>query len=179
MYPYAACKQASNNFRSSVWHQQLKAHHGSLQDFKSGGQTAYDLIVSNPPFYHHQKNHAIPEEQRSNARHTGELPFEELALHVNRLLKPDGKFWLILPMQEGNTFIAIAKQENLNVHTRILIQPKPDKQPNRMIICFAKAAIPIQQKTFCIYDATGKATRDYYQLTKDYLLWTAEEPHHT
>ncbi len=166
-----AYRQASANFKSSVWHQQLLAHHGSLQDFKTGEQNLYDVIISNPPFYHHQKNLPIARQQRSNARHTVELPFEELALHVNRLLKPEGKFWLILPVQEGEAFIAFARAENLHVHTLINIQPKPDKKPNRMIICLGKTALPLQESTFCIYDETGKATREYYELTKDYLLW--------
>ncbi|MDP1728357.1 MAG: methyltransferase [Bacteroidota bacterium] len=165
-----ACEQATENFNQSKWKHRLKAFNCSLQNFKDQ-QHQYDLIISNPPFFRFKKNIAIIEEQKSNARHDKALPFEELANHTNRLLKSTGKFWLILPMQEGTEFIKIARQENLYVSQQILVQPKPGKEPNRMVLCFVKVDGSIANKQLCIYDEKGNATKEYYDLTNEYLLW--------
>lgn len=166
-----AYKQSAENFEQSKWTQKLSAIHCSLQNFKPNQQALYDLIISNPPFFRFKKNIAITVEQRSSARHDKDLPFEELAYHARRLLKPNGKFWLILPIQEGTEFIQIAQRENLFVSQQILVQPKPNKAPNRMIVCFTKTDTPVLVRTFCIYDKDGNATREYIELTMPYLLW--------
>lgn len=168
-----ACEQATENFNQSKWKQTLTAFNCSLQNFKPNQQQLYDLMISNPPFFRFKKNMAITEKHKSSARHDKDLPFEELAHHTSRLLKPQGTFWLILPIQEGNEFIHIARQENLFVSHQILVQPKPAKTPNRMIVCFVKVDSPFELKKFCIYDNNGKATPEYYELTMPYLLWNS------
>ncbi len=122
-------------------------------------------------FFRFKKNIAIKQQQKNSARHDKDLSFEELAHHTNRLLKTNGKFWLILPSQEGSEFIRIARQENLFVEQQILVQPKPGKEPNRMVLCFTKVDGSIAIKQLCIYDEKGNATKEYYDLTNAYLLW--------
>ncbi|MBC7383799.1 MAG: methyltransferase [Bacteroidia bacterium] len=166
-----AFKQASENFSLSKWSNRLNAHFCSLQMFKKGEQFAYDLIISNPPYFRFKKNILISDKQRSNARHDKELSFEDLAYQVKRLLKPDGNFWVILPVQEAVEFIKIASNEMLFVSNQILVQAKPGKLPNRIIMCFTGIETPVKQNYFCILNEEGKPSTAYYEATKDYLLW--------
>ena len=67
----------------------------------------YDTIISNPPFFN---NTYQPEEEKRNiARQNSLLPFEQLVFHVNRLLKPEGVFSVVLP-KEAEHFVELAKK---------------------------------------------------------------------
>lgn len=95
----ASCGQAVENVDSSPWNDRVTMHHSDIQSYEA---KRYDLIVSNPPFF--VDSLLAPNEERSNARHTTQLPFPDLIDSVLRLLKPNGHFALILPTAEQQLF---------------------------------------------------------------------------
>src|SRR4051812_45089539 len=62
-----ACQQARENFLISPWHSRLISFHQSFQEFADSTTYQYELIVSNPPYFHHAPKPT--EELRSHARH--------------------------------------------------------------------------------------------------------------
>ena len=102
-----ASQEAQLNVSNSDWQERIKIEHTSLQDFKP--QTQFDLIVSNPPFFHENK----ATDRRSTARHTNTLSFEELIENTADLLSEKGIFGVIIPKAAEEQFCEIAAAHNL------------------------------------------------------------------
>lgn len=125
----ASVLEASENFQASQWSRQLFAFHADIRRFTM--QCAYDLIISNPPYF--INSYKSGTDRKNQARHTDtSLTFLELVISVNRLLKPEGRFALVLPERESHNFIPIAEKHNLYVHKRQNIIPLENKNPNRV-----------------------------------------------
>ena len=91
------------------------SRHADIRRFTM--QCAYDLIISNPPFF--INSFKCDAERRNQARHTDtSLTFNDLIVTVRRLLKPDGRFVLVLPERESQEFVPLAEQGNLFVYRR-------------------------------------------------------------
>ena len=172
----AAFTEANENFRLSKWAGRLNIFHTPIQLFSSStiqpiNPHPYDLIISNPPYFDSQKNYQIADVQRSKARHDKYLLPEVLCAEVMKFLSDDGKFWLILPTKEAEEFKSAAIANGLYLAEEILIKPKPSKPENRVIMCYSKSKEEIVTLEFTLYDDDGNPTEEYYQLTKDFLLW--------
>ena len=164
-----AFEEATLNFKVSKWSANMKVFHTPIQQFES--KTLYDLIISNPPFYVEENNIKIKNSTRAKARQDKDLPFDVLVEEVMKRLSERGKFWLILPTDEAEDFLAIAVKSKLYLHGEILIKPKPSKPINRIVMCFGKSKTKTISSIFTLYDDAGTSSEEYYELTKDFLLW--------
>ncbi|HYX05427.1 MAG TPA: methyltransferase, partial [Bacteroidales bacterium] len=62
-----AADQAQQNTENSPWHERIQVHQSSVQEFSANFGKKFDLIISNPPYFHQSfKNPGI---KRSLARH--------------------------------------------------------------------------------------------------------------
>ena len=160
--------EASANFDASQWRDRLFAFHADIRQFTM--QCAYDLIISNPPFF--INSFKCDADRRNQARHTdSSLTFPELAGAVRRLLKPDGRFAVVLPVRESHDFIPAAAQCNLFVHSVQYIIPVEGKEPNRvnMEFRFGKPG-EIKESSLVIRHADNSLTGDYHNFLRDYYL---------
>jgi tRNA1Val (adenine37-N6)-methyltransferase len=130
-----AVLQASGNITISPWKERISAERISLQDFSASSTEKFHLIVSNPPFFN-RSLHA-PNPSRTQARHTDALPHRDLIAHSKRLLHPEGRIALILPVNEGEQCIAIAKENALFCSRKVSVFPKPLSAPKRLLLEFA------------------------------------------
>ncbi len=96
----ASADQAAENIAASPWRDRISLYKCAVQEFES--HRKYDLIVSNPPFFCNSL--LPPKAERSAARHTITLSFEDLLFAVERLLSDGGRFALILPYSEFKLF---------------------------------------------------------------------------
>ena len=160
--------EASANFDASQWRDRLFAFHADIRQFTM--QCVYDLIISNPPFF--INSFKCDADRRNQARHTdSSLTFPELAGAVRRLLKPDGRFAVVLPVRESHDFIPAAAQCNLFVHSVQYIIPVEGKEPNRvnMEFRFGKPD-EIKESSLVIRHADNSLTGDYHNFLRDYYL---------
>lgn len=165
-----AAAEASLNFASSIWKNRIRLHHMPVQQFHS--TEAYDIIISNPPYFRYKQQFGIADVQRSKARHDKDLPFEDLIEATNRLLSEKGQVWFILPVNEARVLKTIAKAHDLHLLQNILVHSKPGTKHNREILTFEKRQQEkVTEKIFTIYDSEGKATPEYRALTIDFYLW--------
>ncbi|MFI3327928.1 MAG: methyltransferase [Rikenellaceae bacterium] len=98
--------QSRANFDASPWGDRLTVYKSDFQSFE--GAEKYDLIISNPPYF--VDSQLPPNVERGVARHTTELTFEELVAGVVRLLNKDGRFAVILPVNESLQVDRIVEQ---------------------------------------------------------------------
>ncbi len=92
--------EAVANFEASAWSDRLSIFKTGIQSYHT--LSKYDNIVTNPPFFVDSLN--SPDHGRNIARHSVELPFDELISSVDRLLSDEGCFSVILPTTESEIF---------------------------------------------------------------------------
>lgn len=164
----ASVLEAAENFDASQWRDRLFAFHADIRKFTM--QCAYDLIISNPPFF--VNSFKSDTDRKNQARHTDtSLSFSDLIASVRRLLKPVGRFVVVLPERESNEFIPIAEQANLFVYRRENIIPVEGKGPNRVNLEF-RYGQPLSTVVddLVIRTADGLFTDDYNRVVADFYL---------
>lgn len=158
--------QSTINYNNSKWKDRVFAHHVALQDYAPDKK--YDAIISNPPFFN---NTYQPKEQKRNiARQNSILPFEQLAFHVNRLLKPEGVFSVILPI-EAEGFVEMAKTHSLHLNKKMNISPNLKKACKRVLLEFSRKEGVVKIENLIIEtDKRHVYSADYKLLTEDFYL---------
>ena len=161
--------QANKNFKNSPWIERMQVIHSSLQKFSATSENKYDLIISNPPYF--ENDLKSPNELKNMSRHNDQLPFSELISGVNILLKPTGKFSLILPSSASIRFENEANLQHLYCQRETIVFPKPDKKPNRILLEYGKK--PVNSKassSLTIRNIDNSYTKEYIELTQDFYL---------
>ncbi len=128
----SAYNQAFINISESRFSNKVRVHQQRIQDFTAGEN--YDLIISNPPFY--QQSLKSPDAQTNKALHAVTLTFDELIAAVKRLLKPDGRFVVLLPPFEIEKLIAIAQKKELYLSKKMSIRHDESMPVFRIIATF-------------------------------------------
>jgi tRNA1Val (adenine37-N6)-methyltransferase len=166
----AAFLQAEYNMAQADWADRLKAIKAAIQDYAKLSREAYDLIVSNPPFF--SGGTFSHNQDRNNVRHTIKLPHGDLLIAARKLLTKNGRFCVILPLIEGLRFQEIAKKYALYCTKITEVRSRPDSSVERLLMQFEKTAVdqPIKDE-LVIYQQKGREyTSDYIDLTKDFYL---------
>lgn len=129
-----AILQAKGNVKNSSWSNRIALHEVSLQQFSEICTTKFDLIVSNPPYFINSLK--APDETRTTARHTDMLSHENLMMSAKQLLNETGRICLILPVNEGLQCIDFANKINLYCCKKVVVYPKPNAHPKRLLLEF-------------------------------------------
>ncbi len=158
--------QSTINIDNSKWKDRVFAHHVALQNYVPDKK--YDTIISNPPFFN---NTYQPEDQKRNiARQNSLLPFEQLAFHVNRLLKSEGVFSVVLP-KESEHFVELAKKHSLYLNKKMNVFPNPKKACKRVLLEFSRKEDKVVEENLIVEtDKRHIYTSEYELLTQDFYL---------
>ena len=164
----ASVEEAAINFEASQWREHLNAYHSDIVDYQS--EEKYDLIVSNPPFFNRFSK--CDSERKSRARHNDAgLTYATICREVCRLMKPEGRFALVLPVDVVTEFLDTAARYSLYLHKRMTIVPIAGKEPNRVNLELGSGKPEIvSEETFVIRDADKRFTSQYNKFLKDYYL---------
>ena len=163
-----ATQTAAENFKNSKFHNRIKAHHQSFQDyFKVNGNCLYDLIISNPPFFLNALK--SKEEKKNLARHTNGAFFTELMGCAFKHLTPTGTLQIIVPTQIEQLISEIANANQLQLHSKISINSFENSEPIRSILGFGKNNLPFKGQYFHIYAQQGIYSDDYQTALKDFF----------
>ena len=160
-----AVECAAENFKASPWSDRLSAEHSSVQEY-CGAE--FDLVVTNPPYF--TDSLLCPEANRTTARHTISLSFEELDSAVCRLLDSRvGRFALILPTEQMERYLALTR---LSLVRRCDIRSRANSEVIRtMAELSVVPAESVEQQSLVIYQDQGREyTAQYRELTKDFYL---------
>lgn len=165
----ASVAEAQHNILQSPWKDKIKILLGDFcNESLINTLGTFDILVTNPPYFIHSMK--SPFENRNIARHSESLPFETLIHNATKILKPDGKLALILPITEAIIFTKLA--ENHQFYTEIIcdVLPYPNASANRKILLFQqKKTTPIHQ-TICIRNEDRSYSEEYKTLTNDFYL---------
>jgi len=162
-----AVEQARMNFSASPWNDRLTVTHMSFQSFSESTTKKYDLVVTNPPYFHHASKPA--EEARLNARHDVQLSFEALICGVKKVLSDDGRLCIILPFKEALEFMDMAQSKGLFCHEMMRVRTKADKTEKRMMMEFSTQFGLLNESEMVIQDDCNSYTEEYIEMTKDFF----------
>lgn len=161
-----AATQAQENITASPWHDRIRIYNTSVFNFTP--DIRYDCILCNPPFFIHSTKN--PEQNRTLARHSDTLPHNMLAQAAEKLLTPNGYFYIILPPLEAHSFIEYAKTYQLFPVRITHILPNPDKTAKRYLMKFSRIDLPVQVDELVIEWSRHQYSPEYIELTKDFYL---------
>jgi tRNA1Val (adenine37-N6)-methyltransferase len=164
-------EQTVENFEKSDWGDRLYCYNATFQEFAdeiAAEEERYDLIVSNPPFY--TDEYETNNEARNKARFTTSLSFEELNLGVSKILSLLGKYVVIIPFKEEDSFINLAKQHNLFLNRVCRVQGNKLSEIKRSLLEFSFSKTEIKTEHLIIENARHQYTKEYIELTKDFYL---------
>lgn len=114
-----AAEQVQENFNSSPWNGRFSLKPVSLQEFATHNQQAYDVILSNPPFF--LSSLKSGNVAKDTAKHTGELLFEAILSFATSHLTVEGKLYLLLPPWEARHFAGLAENSGLHLNKTLAV----------------------------------------------------------
>jgi tRNA1Val (adenine37-N6)-methyltransferase len=161
-----AFQQAKQNVQASKWSGQVNVHQSAVQQFQPGKR--YDLIVSNPPFYSNQ--HLSINNEINLARHGASLSQNDLIDAVLRLMKENGRFYVLLPEEEARHFRQRAQAKNLYWFQQLDIYDQAEQPINGVINAFSFNEVPFDKSSFIIKNGEGEYTEAFKSLLKPYYL---------
>lgn len=162
-----AVSQAVENVQGSSFADRIEVFQADVNTFEP--TEMFDSIVCNPPFF----NNALicPDNQRTQARHTLSLSYQQLMAAAWRLLRDEGVFSLIIP---NDFFQQLESEAHLAGFflTRVFgvrtIEGKPIK---RYLIELRKHPyIELIKKDVMIEDEPNVRSIWYRELTKDFYI---------
>lgn len=152
------------NFENSAFHSRLK---NIFQDFKTfESEEKFDLIISNPPYF--EESASIKDKI---ARQTVELNFSQLISKSSKLLSEKGIFSVIIPVEAGDDFIEIAKENQLFLIRKINIKGIENSKLKRLILEFSLTEKKTEEFEFIIEKSPRQYSDQYLELTEEFHVF--------
>ena len=163
----SAYLQAKENVQSSPFANQIEVNHCSLQTF-SENKKSFDSIVCNPPYFVNSLK--SNDNNRTIARHSDTLPFNDLLKGAYQLLTSNGHFSLVLPIESYCILEPEAIINGFSINKKVFIKTTPSKQPKRILVELSKTPSAYLSSTEYLQECAGKKSNWYKEITKDFYL---------
>ena len=164
-----AVLQARENALLSPWGHRIDVHHQSLQQYATHNKCLFDVVVCNPPYF--SNSLPSPDQHRTTARHNLGLSFDELTHGISSVLKPDGRFCVIIPCDQQQAMINAMTEAQFYAVKMLWVHPLPQRLPKRVLMEFKR------EKSDCIIDSLTIETYlrhhysdEYKALTRDFYM---------
>jgi tRNA1Val (adenine37-N6)-methyltransferase len=173
-----AALQASANVAASPWPTKITVQHTKLSDLAA--DNAFDLIVSNPPYFEQVKgdSHAYQSQSeiRENARQTVSLTPVNLLSFVAETLTRTGEFYCLYPFARENEIIDMAAELGLFTNRILRVQHDDQRGPYVTVFCMSKQQNQNQNhkhrdiEHLAIRDEAGDYSCDFKALCREFYL---------
>lgn len=165
-----ACKIANKNFHLSSFGKRIRLFETGIQKFaEKYPENSYDLIISNPPYFENQKPSLS--ESKNIQKHSRFLTGKELIAIVKTMLMPEGVFAVIMPFDEGKTFMADSRFHGLFPIqiTEVYVRPG-QANPKRLLLVFSIMPKDIISQKLYLEDKSRHRSSEYQLLTEAFYL---------
>ena len=162
-------KLAGDNVSASAFAKRISVYAVALADFQP--EMAFDLIVSNPPFFLHALKNK--DQRKRVSRHTEEQFYTELLERAVRWLTEEGSLQLVLPVALAEWVSQRAVREfGMVVQGQQDIRSFAFQPPIRRILALGKQALMVDLPgdDLVIYADRGVYSDSYRVLLKDFFL---------
>jgi Predicted O-methyltransferase len=130
------------------------------------GLASFDVVTSNPPYMNHNHGIVNPGEAKAIARHEILCSLEDVIREASRLLKPNGRFYLVHRPFRLVEIIKTLTDYKLEPKRMKLVYPYVDKEPNMVLIeCIkgAKSMIKVEAPLI-VYKEPNVYTDEIYDI---------------
>lgn len=165
-----AYEQAVENFEQSDWGDRLFCYHAEFGEFveEMQDEEKYDLIISNPPFYN--SDYKTTSEERDIARFQDALPFNLLLEGSTYLLSKKGKLAVIIPKNQEENFLDIAKNFGLFPEKITYVKGSPTAEIKRCLILLNLNPTKTVIDELIIEHDRHQYTKEYKNLVSPFYL---------
>jgi len=98
------------------------------------GPASFDVVTSNPPYMNHNHGLVNPGEAKAIARHEILCTLEDVIREASKVLKPNGRFYLVHRPFRLVEIINTLTAYKLEPKRMKLVYPYVDKEPNMVLI---------------------------------------------
>ena len=162
-----AASEAQENAVASPFSDRMTIIYGDATKIEDN--EGFDAIVCNPPYF--VDSLTCPQDQRTLARHTVSLTYEQLMKSASRLLKDDGFFSIVIPTENNDTIESAAAFAGLMISRICLIKTTPNKFPKRQLMEFRKQrSNNVDFKEEILQMIPNERSVWYRELTKDFYI---------
>lgn len=102
-------------------------------DFLNFDKNMYDVVVSNPPFYH-QGAKKSDNEHKCISKSCEYLPFKEFALKAHKVLKASGEFIFCYDSKQIQMIFSVLNECGFNVQHVRFVYPKINKSSSLVLV---------------------------------------------
>ncbi len=127
---------------------------------------SFDVITTNPPYMIESHGLTNPNEPKAIARHEICCTLEDVVREGSRLLKPNGRFYMVHRPFRLVEIFAVLTNYHLEPKRMRMVYPYADKEPNMILIEAlrgGKSRITVE-KPLIVYDSPGKYTDEIYEV---------------
>ncbi|SHN23313.1 tRNA1(Val) (adenine(37)-N6)-methyltransferase [Chitinophaga sp. CF418] len=164
----AAAGQTKANFTASPWSDRLQVIETDAREMAADGQ--YDFIITNPPFYESDlksSNHL-----RNQAMHATTLDYSDLLKVIDRQLKAEGAFSVLLPYRPFGDFISMAGAAGFYLQEVLHVKQSERHEYFRSIGIFSRQQNEPKVESMAIRAADQNAyTPAFVSLLQPYYLY--------
>lgn len=162
-----AYQRTAENFQASIFAGRMRAQLGDFETMSE--EKAYDVIVSNPPFYINALHN--PDGRKRVARHTDLDFFKRLLTFSNDRLSYRGTLQLVLPVDLCDELLCYTKENGLTLVKEVSIRSFAHSEPIRKVLILSKEDVDQQERLdFVIYADKGIYSKTYQDFLKPFFL---------
>jgi tRNA1Val (adenine37-N6)-methyltransferase len=165
---FNAFNQAKFNVQNSPWSNRIKVHHSDIIKFNPQPLRMYNLIVSNPPFFTNYLK--SPDPARNTVLHDEYLSQAKLISCIKRLLDEKGKFYIMLPPEQAQSFEELASEIDLLPYKKLLVRENEYKSTFRVLSAYQYSYSRLETSELMIRNKNQSYSPEFQQLLKDYYL---------
>ncbi len=120
--------------------------------------SAFDAVVSNPPYYEPGRGRISLEEEKALCRHQTMMPVEDLFRVASVILKRDGRIALIYPASGVSRIKKAMTASGFEASRMLWIHSQERVEPGLLCVEAQRAAGKTLECKLVLYDAPGKRT---------------------
>ena len=163
-----ACLQAAENVSASPFAARIRVLRTDFRTYAATAPPAYDLIVSNPPYF--DESLKCPDAGRRMARHSDTLPMAELLSVAVALLTEDGRLALVLPYAQREGVLRQAEARALHLVRETHVVPVEGVLPKRWLAELARRPSPCVPDVLTLETPDHRRTAAYAELMRAFYL---------
>lgn len=165
-------EEASENVEASPWCGRIAVMNSSFLDLTQSDSVKFDLIVSNPPYFHSGVAETVT--AREKARHQGELSPSSLLEGSLRLLNPGGSVAMVIPAESAETLESEAASLGYVLLRKCLVRGHEEAPYKRALLQWClrrnRAEECPELSLLTLENPRLVPTDDYRALCKDFYL---------
>lgn len=136
-------EMAQENARANGLDGRATFTHGDLKDIKDIYPAgSYDVVLMNPPYNDPGKSRVSPHSLKAVARHGTACTLSDVARAARFLLKPRGRFYLVLRASRAAEALGIFKEGGLEPKRIRFVHPSPGKEASAFLLAAMKGGKP-------------------------------------